>query len=128
MIQSSRPLQFFIVYHLLNYMLYVPAVLSCISSSSEAPTQLQPGNNSISSSNSSRRALAQKQAAPKEEPQYINGSAAVVGLPEAKIVSTTYLYIYSSMKDPNLRGKFQALLSIANVGVSSSSSCYPIKP
>jgi hypothetical protein len=83
---------------------------TCGTSPTAAAPQQQPGYSSI------RRALTQAPApAAKEKPQFDSVFAAMLGLPEGKVIRDTYLNTFGTMSDPTTRAKFQSLLNLATV-------------
>jgi hypothetical protein len=83
---------------------------SCVSSQTAA-AQLQPA-----AGRSSRRALAQAPpAAAQDKPQYEHVFAAVLAMPEGKVVKDFYMDTYGMLINPDLRAKFQGLLTLGTV-------------
>ncbi|WIA24022.1 hypothetical protein OEZ85_013642 [Tetradesmus obliquus] len=102
--------------------------LACILYSSTAAAQLQPGPSS--SKNSPRRALLQAPAAAAggaaAKPQFENGFAAMLGLPEGKVIRDTYLNTFGTMSDPSMRLKFQGLLTLASDRNAKATFFWPL--
>jgi hypothetical protein len=45
----------------------------------------------------------------------------MLGLPEGKVIRDTYLNTFGTMSNPDLRAKFQGMLTLATVGVAYGS-------
>ncbi|WIA44519.1 hypothetical protein OEZ86_007258 [Tetradesmus obliquus] len=102
--------------------------LACILYSSTAAAQLQPGHSS--SRNSPRRALLQAPAAAAggaaAKAQFENVFAAMLGLPEGKVIRDTYLNTFGTMSDPSMRLKFQGLLTLASDRNAKATFFWPL--
>jgi hypothetical protein len=94
------------------------AVLCCIWCRSEAAAQLQPGESRKSSRRQTRVLTQAPAAAPKANPQFESAFSAMLGLPEGKVIRDTYLNTFGTMSDPNMRAKFQGILTLATVSVT----------
>jgi hypothetical protein len=46
----------------------------------------------------------------------------MLGLPEGKVIRDTYLNTFGTMSNPDLRAKFQGMLTLATVGVAHGSA------
>eukprot|EP00883_Tetradesmus_obliquus_P009276 jgi/Sobl393_1/20071/SZX62598.1 len=95
---------------------------------STAAAQLQPGHSS--SKNSPRRALLQAPAAAAggaaAKAQFENAFAAMLGLPEGKVIRDTYLNTFGTMSDPSMRLKFQGLLTLASDRNAKATFFWPL--